>query len=146
MLAEIVRIATAPASIFPNEGRGFYADLSGHSLPNMPPWTVSIGAQYDLDLPDGWRSTLRVDYYHQGDSWARVYQDPIDAIRGWSNVNLRLTLTPPRRRLEIEIYCKNLFNSTAITGTFLNSDNTYLSDNVFTTDPRLIGASVTMRF
>lgn len=146
ILGNYPNAATAPASIFPNEGRGFYADLSGHSLPNMPPSTQSIGAQYDLDLPEGWRSNFRVDYYHQGNSWARVFQDPIDAIKGWSNVNLRLALTPPRGRLEIEIYCKNLFDTNAITGTFLNSDNRYLTANVFTTDPRLIGASLSVRF
>jgi iron complex outermembrane receptor protein len=146
ILGNYPNAATAPASIFPNEGRGFYADLSGHSLPNMPRWTQSISAQYDLDLPEGWRSNFRVDYYHQTNSWARVYQDPIDAIRGWSNVNLRLALTPPRGRMEIEIYCKNLLDTTAITGTFLNSDDRYLTDNVFTTDPRLIGASLSIRF
>ena len=146
VLGNYPNAATAPASIFPNEGRGFYADLSGHSLPNMPASTQSIGAQYDFDLPEGWRSNLRIDYYHQGNSWARVYQDPIDVIRGWSNINLRLALTPPRGRIEIEFYCKNLLDTAAITGTFLNSDDRYLSANVFTTAPRLIGASLSVRF
>jgi hypothetical protein len=40
-------------------------------------------------------------------------------------------------------YAKNVFNTTAITGAFLNSDDTALTTNVFVTDPRLIGVRVT---
>ncbi|HXU98913.1 MAG TPA: TonB-dependent receptor [Caulobacteraceae bacterium] len=134
------------AADLPNGGRGFFANVSGHSLPNAPPWTFSIGAQYDLEFAGGWRSTFRVDYYHQAGSWARVYEDPIDRLEGWSNVNLRLTVAPPSGRLEFEIYVKNLLNQTAITGAFINSDDTALTTNVFTTDPRLIGASLTVRW
>jgi len=41
------------------------------------------------------------------------------------------------------LYDKNVFNKTAITGAFLNSDDTDLTTNVFLTDPRLIGIRVT---
>ena len=34
-------------------------------------------------------------------------------------------------------YVKNVFDATAITGDFLNSDDTGLTTNVFLTDPRL---------
>jgi hypothetical protein len=40
----------------------------------------------------------------------------------------------------------NVFNTTAITDTFLNSDDTYLSTNIFVTDPQLIGFSITKNF
>jgi iron complex outermembrane receptor protein len=40
-------------------------------------------------------------------------------------------------------YVKNVFNMTAVTGAFLNSDHTALSTNVFTTDPRLFGLRIT---
>ena len=35
-------------------------------------------------------------------------------------------------------YLKNVFDTTAITGTFLNSDDSGLTTNVFLTDPRLL--------
>ena len=38
-------------------------------------------------------------------------------------------------------YVKNMFDVTAITGAFLNSDDTALTTNVFTTDPRLMGSA-----
>jgi iron complex outermembrane receptor protein len=151
--------AVCPGSIFslalpfqptkadlPNGGQGFEANVSGHNLPNAPHYTVSIGAEYDFDLPAGWKSSLRADYYHQSSSWSRIYQDPIDRLEGWSNVNLRLTLGRPANGFEFEVYVKNLLNTTAITGTFLNPDNVALTTNVFTTDPRLIGASLRYRF
>jgi hypothetical protein len=40
-------------------------------------------------------------------------------------------------------YVKNVLDTTAITGAFLNSDDTALTTNVFTTDPRLFGIRVT---
>ncbi len=52
----------------------------------------------------------------------------------------------PSAGLEIEIYDKNLLDSTPITGAFINSDDTALTTNVFTLDPRLIGASIRKRF
>jgi iron complex outermembrane receptor protein len=135
-----------PASALPNGGQGFYADLSGHELPNQPHWTESLGADYSVGLPWGWEGTLHGDVYHQTSSWARVYQDPIDKLRAWTNINLRLIFAKPRAGVEVEIYVKNLLNSTPITGAFINSDNTALTTNVFTLDPRVIGASLRKRF
>ena len=75
-----------------------------------------------------------------------MYQDPIDKLHAWSNVNLSVTLSRPRWGLQIEVYVKNLLNSSPITGAFINSDNTALTTNVFTLDPRIIGAVLTKRF
>jgi iron complex outermembrane receptor protein len=41
---------------------------------------------------------------------------------------------------------KNLFDTTAITGAFLNSDDTALTTNVFVTDPRLYGIRISKSF
>jgi iron complex outermembrane receptor protein len=43
-------------------------------------------------------------------------------------------------------YVKNVFNTTAITGDFLNSDDSGLTTNIFLTDPRLFGVRVTKDF
>ena len=47
---------------------------------------------------------------------------------------------------DIMLYVKNLLDTTAITGAFLNSDDTALTTNVFTTDPRLYGIRITKSF
>jgi outer membrane receptor protein involved in Fe transport len=127
----------------PNNGQGFDKDISGKELPNAPPFTVSFGAQYTLPITQDWAGTLRGDYYWQDYSWARVFNDnPYDRLRGYTNVNLTLIFTN-QDGWQVMLYDKNVFNETAITGTFLNSDDTGLTTNVFLTDPKLIGIRVT---
>jgi hypothetical protein len=127
----------------PNNGQGFDKDLSGNELPNAPPLTLSAGAQYTVPLSSDWAGTFRADYYWQDYSWARVFNDnPYDRLRGYASVNLTLILTN-QAGWQVMLYDKNVFNTTAITGTFLNSDDSGLTTNVFLTDPKLIGIRVT---
>jgi len=127
----------------PNRGEGFDKDLSGNQLPNAPPFTISGGAQYTVPLTTEWAGTLRGDYYWQDYSWARVFNDnPYDRLRGYTNVNLTLIFTN-QNGWQVMLYDKNVFNETAITGDFLNSDDSGLTTNVFLTDPKLIGIRVT---
>jgi iron complex outermembrane receptor protein len=127
----------------PNDGEGFYKDLSGNELPNAPPFTVSFGAQYTMPITEDWAGTLRGDYYWQDYSWARVFNDnPYDRLRGYTNVNLTLIFTN-QNGWQVMLYDKNVFNATAITGDFLNSDDSDLTTNVFLTDPKLIGIRIT---
>ncbi len=127
----------------PNNGEGFAKDLGGNDLPNTPPLTVSAGAQYTVPISSDWAATFRSDYYWQDYSWARIFNDnPYDRLRGYTNVNLSLILTS-QNGWQIMLYDKNVFNTTDITGAFLNSDDSGLTTNVFTTDPKLIGVRVT---
>jgi outer membrane receptor protein involved in Fe transport len=126
-----------------NNGAGIDKDLSGNELPNAPPWTVSVGAQYSVPLSSDWAGTLRGDFYWQDSSWARVFNDdPYDRLHGYTNTNLALILTN-QSGWQLMAYAKNVFDTTAITGAFLNSDDTGLTTNVFLTDPRLFGVRVT---
>ena len=127
----------------PNKGEEIDKDLSGNELPNAPPFTVSAGAQYTIPLTTDWAATLRGDYYWQDYSWARVFNDnPYDRLRGYTNLNLTLILTS-QSGWQVMLYDKNVFDETAITGDFLNSDNSGLTTNIFLTDPKLIGIRVT---
>jgi len=79
-------------------------------------------------------------------TWARVFNDdPYDRIRGYTNVNLALILTDTSG-WQVMGYVKNIFDTTAITGDFLNSDDSGLTTNIFLTDPRLFGVRVTKHF
>ena len=64
----------------------------------------------------------------------------------WANVNISATLERPADGLVIQAYVKNLFDKTPITDAFTNSDDTGLTTNVFTLDPRLVAVSVSKRF
>jgi len=131
-----------PASA-PNGGEGFAKNLGGNELPNAPPFTVSMSGDYTIPFTPDWAGTFHIDYYWQDYSWARVFNDkPYDRLRGYTNVNLALILTS-QEGWQVMGYVKNVFNVTDITGTFLNSDDSGLTTNVFLTDPRLFGVRVT---
>ncbi len=130
----------------PNAGQGFAKNLSGNQLPNTPHVTLSAGAQYTIPVGNDWAATLRGDVYYQSDSYARVFNDnPYDQLRGYTNVNASVTVADADG-WDVMLYVKNVFNTTAITGAFLNSDDTALTTNVFVTDPRLYGIRITKSF
>lgn len=130
----------------PNGGQGFAKNLGGNQLPNAPHLTLSAGGQYTLPLGKDWAATLRADVYYQSDSFARVFNDrPYDQLQGYSNLNLSLTFADVDG-WTIMAYVKNLLDTTAITGAFLNSDDTALTTNIFVTDPRLFGVRITKTF
>jgi iron complex outermembrane receptor protein len=134
-----------PASA-PNNGEGFDKNLGGKQLPNAPHFTTSLSAEYTLPVSEDWAATLHSDFYWQSQSFARVFNDrPYDKIRGYSTTNLALILTSASG-WQVMAYLKNVFNVTAITGDFLNSDDSGLTTNVFLTDPRLYGVRVTKNF
>jgi outer membrane receptor protein involved in Fe transport len=127
----------------PNNGEGFDKDLSGNQLPNAPHFTVSLGAQYSMPVSESWAGTLRGDFYYQSDSFARVFNDkPYDEIHGYTNLNFALIFTN-QDGWQAMAYVKNVLDTTAITGAFLNSDDSALTTNVFVTDPRLFGIRIT---
>ena len=127
----------------PNNGEGFAKNLGGNQLPNAPHFTVSLSGEYTLPVSEDWAATLHSDFYWQSQSFARVFNDrPYDKIRGYSNVNLALILTSASG-WQVMGYLKNVFDTTAITGDFLNSDDSGLTTNVFLTDPRLYGVRIT---
>ena len=136
-----------PLTDAPNGGKGFYADLGGNELPNAPHYTFNVGAQYSFFLEGGdWVLTFRGDYYRQGKSYARVFNTEYDRLRAWDNVNLAATLARGDGDFALQLYVKNLFDKAPITGTFTNSDDTGLSTNVFTLDPRIVGLNATVKF
>ncbi|MBB5705213.1 TonB-dependent receptor domain-containing protein [Sphingopyxis panaciterrulae] len=129
-----------------NGGAGFYTELEGNELPNSPRWTVNLGAEYTIPFDGDWSATIRGDGYWQAKSWARVYNlNPYDRLRDWTNFNISLRVDGPDD-LSVEAYVKNVFNSTPITDAFLNSDDSGLTTNVFTLDPRIIGFSISKKF
>jgi len=130
----------------PNNGEGFAKNVGGNQLPNAPHFTTSFTADYTLPVSADWAATLHGDFYWQSQSFARVFNDrPYDKIRGYSSVNAALILTDASG-WQVMGYVKNIFDTTAITGDFLNSDDSGLTTNIFLTDPRLYGVRITKHF
>ncbi|HEX5775160.1 MAG TPA: TonB-dependent receptor, partial [Caulobacteraceae bacterium] len=127
-----------------NNGQGFYKDLSGNELPNAPHFTTTITADYTLPLPNDWLMTLHTDLYYQSEAWTRIFNmEGYDKLKAYTNVNLAAIFTNEALGWKVMAYVKNIFDRDSITGSFLNSDDTGLTTNVFLTEPRLFGLRVT---
>jgi outer membrane receptor protein involved in Fe transport len=127
-------------------GQGVGVSLKGKELPNSPDFTVSLGAQYVVELPGEWRGTIRGDYYWQDSSYARIFNAVDDQLHSWDNVNATLTFANRQLDLDIQLYVKNALNSQPITDAYLTDASSGLFYNTFTVDPRTYGISVTKRF
>ncbi|MBV9995620.1 MAG: TonB-dependent receptor [Caulobacteraceae bacterium] len=127
-------------------GQGVPGSLTGKQLPNAPAWTVSVGAQYVWELPSEWTATLRGDFYWQDYSYARIFNDAVDYLKAWDNVNATLTFANAPYGLTLQFYVKNALNSQPITSTFVSDPAAGLFANTFTLDPRTFGVAFTKRF
>jgi len=125
---------------------GVPVNLDGHELPNAPHWTLSVGAQYSMELPAGWSATARADYYRQTETFSRIYNSEADRIEDWQNVNATLTIDNDAMGLSVEAFVKNATDEEAITDTYLTDDSSGLFRNAFFTEPRTYGVAVTKRF
>jgi outer membrane receptor protein involved in Fe transport len=132
--------------LFNGVGQGVAADIKGNRLPNAPDWTISVGAQYVWELPADWTATLRGDYYWQGASYARIFNDAVDYLRPWDNLNATLTFASLPLGLDVQFYVKNAFNSQPITDTAISDAAAGLLVNTFTLDPRTFGVAVSKKF
>jgi outer membrane receptor protein involved in Fe transport len=134
-------------STAPNHGAGISKDLSGNELPNAPHYTATITADYTVPLPNDWLATLHTDLYYQSESWARIFNtEGYDKLKAFTNVNLAAIFTNEEAGWKVMAYVKNVFDRANITGSFLNSDDSGLTTNVFLTEPRLYGLRVTKEF
>ena len=121
---------------------GVSVNLKGKQLPNAPEFTVSLGAQYTVEMDNGWTAVARADYYHQTDSFARIFNSAPDKIEAWSNVNLTVSLANADNGWSVEAFVKNATDEEALTDTYLTDDSSGLFRNAFYTEPRTLGIGV----
>ncbi|HEX5776062.1 MAG TPA: TonB-dependent receptor, partial [Caulobacteraceae bacterium] len=127
-----------------NNGEGFLKDLGGNELPNAPNLTATITADYTIPLPSDWLVNLHTDLHWQAESDWRPFQDhEYSKLDEYFTMNLAAIFTNEELGWNVMAYIKNVTDETAITGAFLNSDDTGLTTNVFLTEPRLYGLRVT---
>ncbi|MCE3289883.1 MAG: TonB-dependent receptor, partial [Caulobacter sp.] len=124
---------------------GVAVNLKGNELPNSPEFTISLGAQYTMRWGD-WDATLRGDYYHQTETFSRIYNSDADKLDSWSNVNATFTVANENWGLSFEIFAKNLTDEEVLTDTYLTDDSSGLFRNGFYGEPRTFGISVTKTF
>ncbi len=129
-----------------NPSAGIPAHLGGNELPNSPHVTASIGAQYHWDIGGDWGLTPRADFYYQAKSYARIFNAVNDRLNSYTNVNLSLVLDNPKSGWNVQAYVKNVGNKTVVTDQYQTDDTSGLFTNIFLTEPRTYGISVTKQF
>jgi outer membrane receptor protein involved in Fe transport len=127
-------------------GGGVPANLDNNQLPNSPHYTLALGAQYRFELGNGWAATPRVDFYAQGKSYARIFNAVNDRLRSYTNANLSLIVDNEELGWNVQVYVKNLADKTVVTDQYLTDDTSGLFTNIFLTEPRLYGVSVSKAF
>ena len=127
-----------------NNGEGFYKDLSGNELPNAPHFTGTLSADYTTLLSQDWSLTLHSDFYYQSEAWTRIFNtEGYDKLKAYTNLNLAAIFANEDAGWKVMAYIKNVMDRDAITGAFLNSDDSGLTTNVLLTEPRLYGVRFT---
>jgi len=119
-------------------------DLDGNSQPGAPESTINFGAEYTWEPGafGNWGLTARADYYRQSDSFSRVYNTGRDELSSWDNINVSLALFNDESGVRVEAFGKNISNEQVITGAYLTDDSSGLFTNIFLTEPRTYGVSV----
>ena len=144
-LSALFQINYNPLTDAPNYGRGIMDDLSGNELPNAPRYTANLGVSYEIPISSG-EFVFRSNYYRQSESYFRVYNTDYDKLKSWGSLNVSVSYRNMARDFDFEFYVKNVFDDAPIVDAFTNSDDSLLSTNVFTLDPRVVGFSVSRRF
>lgn len=130
------------AGTFGPASDGVAVNLKGKELPNAPHFTVSLGAQYTVEMDNGWAAVARADYYHQTESYARIYNSVPDKINSWDNINLTLSVANADSGWTVDAFVKNATDEEAITDTYLTDNSSGLFRNAFYTEPRTFGVAV----
>ncbi|WP_366910253.1 TonB-dependent receptor [Hyphomonas sp.] len=120
-------------------------DLDGRSLPGAPESTFNFGAEYTWEPGafGAWGLTGRIDYYNQSSSFSRVWNTQRDELSSWDNINASLALYNDENGIRVELFGKNIADENVITGAYLTDDSSGLFTNIFLTEPRTYGVSVT---
>ncbi len=129
-----------------NPSAGIADHLGGNELPNSPHITFSFGAQYRVELGGGWTATPRIDFYYQGDSYARIYNRVSDELEAYTNTNLTLLIEQPDWGFTAQFYVRNVTDELVITDKYLTDDTSGLYTNIFLTEPRTYGVAITKSF
>jgi iron complex outermembrane receptor protein len=89
----------------PNE-----VDLDGNRVPRSPRFTVSVGAEYHVDLGRWGRLVPRFDFYYRDAITFRQYDNPKDVQGRFTRTDVRIRWEEHRGRLWAEIFGRNLEN------------------------------------
>ena len=102
--------------------------LAGNRLPNAPEWNLTFGVQYDIDLGEMGRLSLRGDAAYRSRVFFKANNDRLFSNDGYVLVNSRISLAMPGEHWEIAIFGRNLTNTRYATYRTVGTDTTGISN------------------
>lgn len=123
-------------------------DFAGNRLVQTPEWTVSLGAEYDIETELG-TFTPRADIFFSGDLYFLSANSPFDRQDAYTLTNLHLVWNSPDEKWTADLFVNNASDEDIISGDGLQSNSIGLGygiDNYTYMPPRTIGLRIGARF
>ncbi|MBO1326667.1 TonB-dependent receptor [Acetobacter sp. TBRC 12305] len=95
-------------------------------LTNAPVWSANAFIDYHHDLTPKLGMQAHLDYAYRGTVWTVTGQPEYSKVPAYSLVNLRVSLLPLNKRLQVGLYVRNMFNQYFSTGYQLYGTAGYL--------------------
>lgn len=121
-------------------------DLKGNRLPNTPKWQVHAGGQYEYELADSSKLTLRADHTWVDSNFVRAFNLPTDRIPSYHRTNLTLTWDNESGAWSAQLYVKNLENKDVQSSFVATGPQTGYIHNISYLDPRTYGVKLRYKF
>jgi len=119
---------------------GIATSLSGKKMLNLPPNTISVGGQYTFNVED-FTVVPRIDYYWQNGYFSRVFNDPIDSVGSWDQLNMDVQLNAPDAKWYLKAFVTNVMDKRNVQALGPAADTSGLYTTVYLEDPRVIGVT-----
>jgi iron complex outermembrane recepter protein len=125
---------------------GVEVNIKGNELPQAPVAKFSIGAQYTAEFDNGMTLVPRVDLSYTGDQTGSIFNDKIDKIKGFAQMNAQIQLNGPSDKWFVRGFIQNIANNNATTGLYVTDQSSGLFTNIFTLEPRRYGIAAGIKF
>lgn len=99
-----------PSRFYPNQ----QLDFRGKRIPRTPPYKITVGAAYDIDLNGAGKITPRAAAVFSDSFYNTDYNTPIDRQKAYQTVDASLGYTTPDDRITLEAFVTNLTNKAVL--------------------------------
>ncbi len=99
-----------PSRFYPNQ----QLDFRGNRIPRTPPYKITVGAAYDIAVPDVGTFTPRAAAVFSDSFYNTDYNTPIDRQKAYQTVDASFGYTTPDDRITLEAFVTNLTNKAVL--------------------------------
>jgi iron complex outermembrane receptor protein len=108
------------------------ADVYGHQLPKVPPFTGNIGLQHTYDFGDGAKLTSAIHLTYRNPYYFRIYNDKAtDLVPAQRQVNANFSYVAASKRWHVDFVITNLTNSDSINSRYSDNFGTFITANYY---------------